>query len=70
MNMTKKYEYKVLYRCNGHLCEAVRHSENIQSALEILGVYSGHEDAHIVRREVGEWEEIPCSSGGEGQCNS
>lgn len=64
--MAKKYEYKVLYRCNGHLCESVRHSENIQSALEILGVYSGH-DAHIVRREVGEWEEIPsCSSDRQG----
>lgn len=52
----KKYEYKILYRFNGHLYDSVRHSQNIQSAQETLGVYSGYEDAHIVRRSVGEWE--------------
>ena len=54
----KKYEYKILYRFNGCLYDSIRHSQNIQSARKTLGVYSGHEGAHIVRREVGEWEEV------------
>lgn len=54
----KKYEYKVLYRHNGYLYDSIRHYQNIQSAQKTLGLYSGHEDAHIVRRSVGEWEEV------------
>lgn len=56
--LEKKYEYKILYRFNGYLYDSIRHSQNIQSAQKTLGVYSGHEDAHIVRRSVGEWEEV------------
>lgn len=59
----KKYEYKVLYRYNGYLYDSIRHYQNIMSAQKTLGVYSGHEDAHIVRREVGEWEEVLSEEG-------
>lgn len=53
----KKYEYKVLYRMHdGRVSDSITHTEDIQIAMYSLKVYSGHDDAHIVRRPVGEWE--------------
>lgn len=59
MEREKKYEYKVLYCMHdGRVSDSITHTEDIQTAMDSLKVYSGHDDAHIVRRSVGEWEEV------------
>ena len=55
----KKYQYEVWYTAkDGGARRSTGRAFSLESAKRILSMYKEFSDAHIVRREVGEWEEV------------
>ena len=58
MEREKRYEYAVMYTAlNGRGCISAVRAHCIAASKNILSLYKD-ENANIVRREVGEWEEV------------
>lgn len=52
----KRYQYEVRYKFNGRECRSAGVTGSPDAARLMLAQYANNEGAHIVRREVGEWE--------------